>query len=141
MPYNINNQINCRLGTPPPCHYAESDDEVDLSRDEEIDEEFVQLIDGINDCHELATICDEEEHIGHFSKSRFVWRKMRYIVERDRDEVGAELRNRVEGLNYEQVSDIYEELSQPEHTSTEAQRSYVFRRLMELDESDEEMEG
>ena len=141
MPYNINNQINCRLGTPPPRHYADSDDEVDLSRDEEIDEEFVQLIDGINDLHELATIHDEEEHSGHFSKSRVVWAKMRYIVERDHDEVGAELRNRVEGLNYEQVSDIYEELSQSEHTSTEAQRSYVFRRLMELDESDEEMEG
>ena len=141
MPYNINNQINCRLGTPPPRHYADSDDEVDLSRDEEIDEEFVELISGINDYDRLETIHDEEEDNGHFSKSRFVWRKMRYILERDHDEVGAELRNRVEGLNYEQVSDLYEELSQPENTTTEAQRSYVFRRLMELDESDEEMEG
>jgi hypothetical protein len=63
------------------------------------------------------------------------------INNRNHDEVGAELRNRVEGLTYEQVSDLYAELSQPERTTNEAQLSFVFRRLMELDESDEEMEG
>ena len=133
--------MNFRLGTPPPTHYAEeSDDEVDMSRDEEIDEEFIWLIDGIWDYDRLEVLYDEEEDAGRHTKARFIWRKMCYIEQRDRDEVGAELRNRIIGMNYDQVSDLYEELFN-DGVSTEEQRAFVCQRLMELDEDEEEVEG
>jgi len=113
---------------------------VDMSRDLEIDEEFVELIQRIDDYDRLQTLYDEEEDAGHFTRGRYIWRKIRYILQRDQDEIGAELRNRIVGMNYEQVSDLYEELTE-DGLSTEAQRSFVFRRLMELDEDDDEVEG